>query len=124
MNKQQYNSLISESVRLQALIKRHNVNIKAIEKDLQGAMLHDKIDVFQGEKGTVTYRGNTSKATVYNLMKLFKKLKIGLFLKLVTFNATQAKPLIKDGTIDSRLLDSITTVSSKTTPAKIKIQAI
>lgn len=124
MNKQQYNNLINEAVRLQNLVKRHNANLKAIEKDLVNAMNADKLDVFQGENGVVTYKGNTSKSTSYDLFKLFKKLKITLFLKLVVFNASKAKPLIKSGEVDSKVIDAITTVSSKTTPAKLKIQSL
>jgi len=124
MNKQQYNSLITEAVRLQKLVKRHNTSIKAVETDLINAMNADKIDVYQGKDGTITYKGNISKSTTYDLLKLFKKLKIGTFLKLVAFNATKAKPLIKDGTVDSKLIDSITITGSKTTPPKLKIQSL
>ena len=124
MNDQQYNALISEAVRLQKLVKRHATSLKAVETDLLRAMIADKLDVKQGKAGTVTYKGNVSKTTSYDLLKLFKKLKIVTFIKLIAFNATKAKPLIKSGEIDSKLIDSITTIGSKTTPAKLKIQAI
>lgn len=124
MNKKQYNDLINEAVRLQKLVKRHSANIKTIENQLKETMIKDKLEVYQADQGIVTYKENTSNKTIVDLMKLFKKIKIGLFIKVVSFNATQAKPLLKSGELDSKILDSVTTTTTKTTPAKIKIQAL
>ena len=124
MNKKHYNDLINEAVRLQKLVKRHTASIKTIESQLKENMIKDNLEVYQAEKGIVTYKENTSNKTVVDLMKLFKKIKIGLFIKVVSFNATQAKPLLKSGELDSKILDSVTTVTTKNTPAKIKIQSL
>lgn len=124
MNKQQYNGLISESVRLQALIKRHTASIKAVDKDLANAMRADKIEVYQGKDGTATYKSNTSNTTTYDLVKLFKQLKFTVFLKMISFNATKAKPLISSGVVDSKLIDSITSTGIKTSLPKLKVQGV
>jgi len=124
MNKQTYNALINEVTSKQSLIARHTRAMKEAEKDLANAMRADKIDVFQGDTGTVTYKSVTRNKNIVDIAKLFKQVKITVFLQMITFNATLAKPLIKSGTVDSKLMDSVTTTTAQTSIAKLKVTAI
>ena len=124
MNKQQYNALIKEITSKQNLIARHTKAMKLAETDLANAMRADKIDVFQGDTGTVTYKPATRNKTIINLAKLFKQVKFTLFLQMISFNATMAKPLIKSGKVDSKLIDSVTTIIAQKGTAKLKVTSL
>jgi hypothetical protein len=121
MNEQQYSVLIKEVTSKQALIARHTKAMKLAETAISNAMIEDNISVVQGKTGIVTYKSTLRSTTVVNLIKLFKQVKISLFLELVSFNASQAKPLIKSGEIDSKLIDSVTSIIKKEGIAKLKV---
>ncbi len=124
MNKKQYNALIKEITSKQDLIARHTKAMKLAETDLANAMRQDNIDVVQGETGTVTYKPATRNKTIVDIAKLFKQVKITLFLQMISFNATMAKPLIKEGKVDSKLIDSVTTIIAQKGTAKLKVTSL